>query len=200
MRLETFLGWLEPQLGEFGALRGMADWASKLAGAIARIASLLHLAAHADKPEPWSDFVSPATMEQAIKLGMYLLAHAQAAYAEMAADPLVQDARYLLRWIERNGGCAFTKRDAFEGTKGRFERVPQLEPVLALLQQHGYIRVRTTPTQLGPGRKPSPIYEVNPLWDSHNSHNAECDLDPHWLGEETTPLDNHARFNLVSIA
>ena len=37
-RLAAFMDWLEPQLGEYGAMSHFADWAGKLAGAVLRVA------------------------------------------------------------------------------------------------------------------------------------------------------------------
>ena len=63
-------------------------------------------------------------------------------------------------------------RDIFEKTKGRFRRVSDLQQVLGLLVERGYIHKRVQDRE-GPGRKPSDLYEVNPLWASHNSHNSQ---------------------------
>jgi hypothetical protein len=96
----------------------------------------------------------------------------------MGSDPTVENAKYILGWIERKGCEWFTKREAFEGTKGRFGKVTELEPGLMLLIEHGYIREDPNqPPHRGPGRKPSPKYEVNPFIktepDSQNSHYSQ---------------------------
>ena len=51
----SFEAELEPRLGEFGDLAPVADWAGKLAGAVARLAGLLHIAAHSARRPPWED-------------------------------------------------------------------------------------------------------------------------------------------------
>lgn len=172
IRMQAFEAWIEPQLAEFGALGSITDWAGKLAGAVARIAGILHTAEHADSNEPWCEQISEATIERAISIGEYLIPHAHAAFAEMGADPGIEDATHVLRWIEHSGKQRFAKRDAFEGTKGRFKRVTALEPALKLLGDHGYIREQSEKPKDGPGRKLSPVYNVNPLAPSHNSHNS----------------------------
>jgi hypothetical protein len=172
LRMQTFEAWIEPQLAEFGELGSITDWAGKLAGAVARIAGILHMAEHADSKEPWRDQISKETIDRAISIGEYLVPHAHAAFAEMGADPGIEDAKHVLRWITHAGKQRFTKRDAFEGTKGRFKRVTALEPALQLLGEHGYIRGQSGDPKDGPGRKPSPVYDVNPLTYSHNSHNS----------------------------
>jgi hypothetical protein len=90
----------------------------------------------------------------------------------MGADPVIADAKHLLTWIIRETKTHFTKRDAFEGTKGRFRRVEAMEPALRLLTEYSYIRRREPENRAGPGRKPSPTYDVNPF-SAHNSPNPQ---------------------------
>jgi replicative DNA helicase len=156
-RLQAFRRWLEPQLAPDAPLGSFADWASKLPGAIARIAGLLHCAS-----APPDDPLPETTMAAAIAIGQYLIAHARAAYNLIGADPNVEAAQRVLRWIEQRGVTSFTKRDAYQGTKGTFKTVAALEPALELLEEHGYIRARSEEDRAGPGRKPSPTYDVHP--------------------------------------
>jgi len=165
--------WLEPQLSEFGELGGMTDWAGKLAGAVGRIAGILHMALMANTPSPWETPISPETVERAIRIGRYLILHAQAAFAEMGADAVVEQAKTILRWIEHQNARHFTKRDVHQALRGRFKRVEELDAPLALLLSHGSISSRPEPTGTGPGRKPSPRFEVNPLGASQNTHNPQ---------------------------
>jgi hypothetical protein len=82
----------------------------------------------------------------------------------MGADPALGDARYLLDWIERTGAERFTRRELFTALpRGRFPKVDALDPALELLEAHGYVRRVDQPAPKGPGRRPSPAYEVNPL-------------------------------------
>lgn len=170
--------WLEPQLGPFGELGHMTDWAGKLAGGVARLAGLLHVADVPENTVLWESPVEAETMKRAIAIGKYLLAHAQAAYAEMGADPVVEDAKFVLGWIHKKSVAILSQREIFEGTKGRFKKVAALEPVLALLIGHGFLRevVTSTSTLPRPGRKPSPTYEIHPSvlqQASRYSHNSQ---------------------------
>jgi hypothetical protein len=167
--LLAFSAWLEPQLAEFGELGGLSDWAGKLVGAVARVSGLLHVADRAGHPAPWEEPIDGAVIERAVRLGKYLIPHARAAYAMMGADPEVEEARYLLATIRRKDATDFKKRDAFEWTKGRFQRVEALEGPLALLERHGFIRERESGDPARRGRPASPTYDVNPC--SHNSQN-----------------------------
>jgi hypothetical protein len=183
--MEVFLQWIEPKLAEDAEFGDMTDWAGKLAGAVARIAGILHMLDHAGEARPWAHPVAGSTVRRAVKIGKYLVPHAKYALAVMGTDPTVEDAKYILRWIERKANGRFTKRDAFEGTKGRFGKVAELEPGLELLIAHGYIREELhADDRRGPGRRPSPTCEVNPLWiaeggkpkaerDSQNSHYSQ---------------------------
>ena len=154
---------LEPRLGPDGDLGHVADWASKLIGAEARIAGLLHLAANLR--DGWGKPVSAATMEAAVRAGEYFIAHALAAFDGMGADPLLEDARHALTWIARNQEKTFTKRALFRAEQSRFRKITELDPVLAILEQHGYIRLAEQPDRSGPGRKPSPEYAIHPELD-----------------------------------
>ena len=165
--LRGFRAWIEPQLGEGGELADLADWASKLAGAVARLAGLLHLADHAGggSPEaaiPESTAIPGSTMTRAIQIARYLIPHAKAAFDLMGSDAKVEDARHVLAWLERRGGSSATQREIFEGTKGRFKKVSALEPALGLLVEHGYLRKEEEGGKPGPGRPASPAYAVHP--------------------------------------
>ena len=166
VRLTEFEAEVEPRLHpHHGDLAHIADWASKLVGAVARIGGLLHLAARLR--DGWGLPVNEATITDAITIGRYLTDHALAVFDLMGgADPTLDDARYLLAWIERAGAEAFTRRELFTALpRGRFAKVDALDPPLALLVEHGYLRPLPPPERpAGPGRPPSPGFEVNPLW------------------------------------
>lgn len=171
--LEEFERWLEPKLAPTGELASMTDWAGKLAGGIVRLAGLLHMATHwrDAAPAPWDRPIGEAPVTHAIQIGRYLIAHAQAAYTLMGADPEVEQAKILLAWVTAQQRTHFTVRELYQGTKGRFKKVAELTPGLRILVEHGFIR-ETAPTfHQRPGRKPSPTYEVNPLAYSQNPPN-----------------------------
>jgi len=162
--IEAFETELEPRLDpDTGDLGHVADWAAKLAGAVVRIAGLLHLADTLHTG--WAAPISTDTMTNAVTIGRYLSEHAVAVFDLMGADPEIEKAGVVLRWIKRAGVSTFTRRDAFRGVTGsRFPKVDDLDPALGLLEGHGWIR--TSPLPLGPkppGRPPSPVYEVHPM-------------------------------------
>ncbi len=176
-RMERFSRELEPRLGPGGELAPICDWANKLAGGIARIAAVLHLAEAAGH-SGYSGYsgrenesqIEEDTVERAIVIGAYLLTHAQAAFALMGTDPELENARQLLSWIRSFKLSRFTKRDAWQATRGRFKKAVELDPPLLLLVQHGYLAEEVQADRQRQGRKPSPGFKVNPY--THNSQNT----------------------------
>jgi hypothetical protein len=188
---EDFEKWLEPQLAEFGALGAMTDWAGKLVGATARIIGLLHVAKHISETVPWEIPIQQQTAEQAITVAKYLIPHARAAYAEMGTDPVVEDAKCILRWLEEKGIETFTKRNLHQELRGRFERVQKLDPLLALLIEHGFIRERTGDQHSRPGRKPSPTFDVNPLSKPARTDSEYCENSVYRVEPEQKTADEN---------
>ena len=157
---------LEPRLAaDRGDLAHLAGWAAKLAGASCRLAGLLHLAGHLR--DGWAQPIGADTFATAIRLADYLIEHALAVFDLMGTDPLIEDARWLLDWIDRTNRTQFSRRDAHRAApRGRFTKATDLEPALRLLEEHGHLRrVDPEPSQdpRGRGRPASPRFLVNPL-------------------------------------
>lgn len=159
---DVFLGWeteIESMLADGGALEVMRDWGAKLAGATLRLAGVLHCVEHGP-----TGSIPAAIIEAAIEIARYLVPHAEATLRMMAANDenSDDDARYVLAWIERHGRREFTKSEAQQHGKRRFPKADDIDPALMALCGRSYIRLR--PTEFtGPGRPPSPTYEVNPV-------------------------------------
>jgi replicative DNA helicase len=155
---------LEPRLAaDSGDLAHLAGWAAKLTGATCRLAGLLHLAGHLR--DGWARPMGTGTFAAAIQVARYLIEHTRAVFDLMGADPRTDDARWLLDWIRRTGQAQFTRRDAHHAApRGRFPKATDLDPALALLKEHGWLR-RVDADAPGPkgGRPPSPRFLVNPL-------------------------------------
>ncbi|MER6251366.1 DUF3987 domain-containing protein [Streptomyces sp. NPDC001584] len=153
---------LEPQLKAKGGRLGHIDkWAGKLVGATARIAGLLHLAAHVDGGS--HDPITEATLRAAIEIADYFTAHALTVFDLMGADTSLARARALLTVLEHNGWESITRRDLFAKlSRSEFPTVAELEPALALLEEHGYLRTDTPPRTGKRGRPPAPRYLIHP--------------------------------------
>ncbi|WP_435818798.1 DUF3987 domain-containing protein [Kitasatospora cineracea] len=154
---------IEPQLAARGGTLGhIGKWAGKLAGTVARIAGLLHLAAHLK--DGHTKPVSEATMAAAIELGDYFTAHALAVFDAMGADSTLTRASTVLDVCRDNRWRTVSRRDLFTKlSRSDFPTAADLDPVLSLLEEHGYVRQEATgPRPRTRGRKPSPRYEIHP--------------------------------------
>ena len=82
--------------------------------------------------------------------------------------------------LNATDGKIFTKSEAQHHGKRRFPKAEDIDPALAELTRRGYIRPKLAETT-GPGRPPSPAYELNPATftdaklekRSHNSRNSD---------------------------
>jgi hypothetical protein len=185
--LRDFEQWLEPQLGEGRELAHLAGWANKLAGGIARIAAILHLATAIDGGGSIPATIDVETVEAAIRIGRdYLLPHALAAFALMDANPHVSEAKRVLHWLSHSVNSVnsvtregkISKRDIHAHLFGGHYSSEEVDAVVDLLVKRGYLRLFVEPTKQGAGRKPSPRYEIHPsvlknASQSHNSQNSQ---------------------------
>ncbi|WP_342781603.1 DUF3987 domain-containing protein [Streptomyces piniterrae] len=153
---------IEPQLRARGGRLGhITKWASKLVGATARIAGLLHLAEHLE--DGYTRPITGDTMAAAIEVGDYFAQHALTVFDLMGADATLARARSLLAVLEDNGWESVSRRDLFAKlSRSEFPTVADLEPVAALLEEHGYLRSETPPRTGKRGRPPAPRYLIHP--------------------------------------
>jgi len=178
--LNDFLRWIEAELRPGGMLADLAGWGNKLGGLFVRLCGVLHVAGTLFPGAPWRRMpISAATAQAALTLARdYAVPHARAAFALMGEDVKVGFAKKVLKWLKaRNEPQAdFSKRDCFNGCRGTFENVDELQPVLDLLERHYLIRSNETARKVGPGRNPSTKYEVNPAaW-----HDEPLAQNPHY--------------------
>ncbi|WP_176772810.1 DUF3987 domain-containing protein [Sporomusa acidovorans] len=169
-----FEEWLEPNLADGGELASITDWGGKLSGAVARIAGILYMAKHAGDNEPWKQRINRDEINNAVKIGSYLIEHAKAAFNIMGDNEDIESAKIFLRWIEKTGVQEFKKRDLFQSIKGSFPRVEMLDAGLSILLDYGYIRKKVS--EKNKAGRPSVIYEVNPKYTSQNSQNTQNPL------------------------
>jgi hypothetical protein len=165
---------IEDRLKVGGDLAGIADWGSKFVGAVLRIAGLLHVVQHAGKGDFASHPIDPETFSAARAIGEYFIEHAKVAFQQMAVDASTDTAVYVLGHIKRLAWTTFSVRDLHQVVKSKLVKVADLEPVLRLLERHGYIRpVDEEARSGGPGRPPSRRFEVNPRWLRPDNGEAE---------------------------
>jgi hypothetical protein len=141
-------------------LEPIRDYAAKHHGTVARIAGILYLTTAYNfmfKPE---GPIPGEIFQNAITIGEYLLEHAKIAYQLMGADPVIADAKYLIKRLEEMDQPETTKRDLWHICKGKFVTVEEMEPALQELIERRYIRVVDVST----GGRPSKKIICNPLW------------------------------------
>lgn len=170
--LEDWAREVEPWLGPGGRLAEHSGWGSKLVGATLRIAGLLH-AAERPSMEPSARRVTAETLASAVAIARYCIPHALAAFGCMGPrDETGQNAIRVLRWVQTEGLSSFTERDVWQTLRRSFrDEVSGIRPALEELASRNYLREAPMPERKGPGRRPSPRWEVNPAVLSHNPHN-----------------------------
>jgi len=160
---------IESKLAVGAKYENIQDWAGKLAGTVARIATILHMVTF--KPgDTFSNTVLTETMRSAITLGQYFAEHALIAFDYMGGNKELYVAKRILEWVTHNRKEIFTARDAHQGLKGSIKAVTDIKDGLQLLHNHHYI-ISIPEEYQGIGQRPSPRYKVNPRIHPQNSQN-----------------------------
>lgn len=159
----AYASWKEFQRGtevmmrDGGILYHLRDWGSKLPGAALRVAGILHSVLSVGDQRGAT--IEDDAMEPSLRLATLLIGHALAVFDLMQRDNVVDDAVSVLGWLRENKKSAFTQRECFCARQSRFGRVDALQPALALLEQHRFIK----PAQKDKvSHRPSRKYLVNP--------------------------------------
>ena len=136
--------------------RDMREWGSKYIGLVLRIAGLLHIAADGDED------IQMETVENAIQIGSYAFYHALYAYSILGADETVEKALHVVTKLRKLSVTRISRSDLYQKCRGIFFRdAKEMEPVLTLLEQHGYIWM-DIPTYSGVGRPSAGTIYINP--------------------------------------
>ena len=160
-RFAQFEAWVEPRLAEGGELYDFADWGSKLPGAAARIAGILHCCdSVADGKTPESSEIDESVVTRALKIAWYFVGHAKIAFAEMRFGEIHDNAKAILEWLKRDGRSMIGRRDIYRALKDRFKTSGEMDDPLKELRERGYIR-DFVPDEKSRGRPPE-AYKVNP--------------------------------------
>ncbi|MBS3919871.1 MAG: DUF3987 domain-containing protein [Deltaproteobacteria bacterium] len=155
---DEFYGDIETEMRPEGSLYYLPDWGSKLPGAVARIAGLLHLAEHGASGLAMP--ISVSTVSATCVIGAYFKEHALAIFGLMREDRRFKLARQILDHIRRNKGDAFNGRDIMRSTS--IAMMDEVEQGLKVLQDRGIIRESASYKEKGIGRPKGTAYQVNP--------------------------------------
>lgn len=161
---EARAGWvafsqqIEHAQADGGRLESMRDWCAKLPGGALRLAGLFHVAEHGYKQ---TKEISAETMRRAVKLCALLIPHAVAVFDMVGADPVIEDAKVLWRWIERHGESDVLRSECHKALHGRFAKVERLIAAFEILK--GRNLVAGPYKAAGPTNKKPIFYRVNPL-------------------------------------
>jgi len=164
-----FLTWkqeLEDQRKPDGPLRPLAEWSTKLESTTIRTAGLIHLA----NGNNANGTITAQTMRQAIEIGNYWIAHAQAVHDMWGRDPILDKARIVLDYAK--GKDTFTIRDLYSNRRSAFPRVDETIGPLSILMERGWIRPvdNEWPPRIGVRGKDSPTIAVHPTHAAHAAH------------------------------
>ena len=191
-RLIEYQAQIEPRLRAGGDLYGIRDWAAKLAGATARIAALIHVAARLR--DGYQHPVDEDAMTRALAIADYYTAHALAAFGAMATTGPLGLAGDILAWLYPDDIARekVTQREAhirFQRRDGRTVTAPEIAEAMRLIEAHGYIRRCPAPPRSAKGGRPAaPVYEVCPAaLARQDQQNPESDRRP-----AETPTDRTA--------
>lgn len=149
---------IEVKQGESGELRPFSDWASKLAGRVARIAAILHCF-EARNEVPHEKQISEMHIAAAWDIAEYLTDHAVRAFDMMSETDTYRNAEQILSWLKRVRYEKFTARECQRALQRRVPSSKLIGDALQSLSLNHYIKSDDQPNKSG---KMVQIWQVNP--------------------------------------
>jgi len=156
---DDFYEEVEKDMSPGGEMFTIKDWGSKLAGAVARIAGLLHCAKYGD--EAVHKPISVTIVDDSVTIGRYYRSHALASFGLMGEDYQIESAKKILEYLLLHKPGSFKGRDVLRH-KNIFKNMGEITPGLNLLVERNYIREAKNDSPVSFGRPEAIIYEVNP--------------------------------------
>jgi hypothetical protein len=138
-----YAGFIERELVE--SMEAISDWGGKLCGTVLRLAGIFH-AVNTMCMNLLQNPIPRVTMESAIILGHYFVEHAKLAHQLMGSDKKLQDAKFILRQLEKYPVYEFNRKyDIHRLCRSRIKDVDGMMPGLQVLEEFGYIKMFTVP-------------------------------------------------------
>jgi hypothetical protein len=147
---------IEAEMQQGKPMASMKDWGSKLAGAVARVAGLLHFAEHGQQAT--NKPISVNTVNASAVIGAYYSEHALATFGLMAENPEIESAKRILEYITLHNPDSFTGRDVLRH-KNALKTMAEVTLGITLLIERNYIRETITGT-----------FEINPVIKTLGNH------------------------------
>src|SRR5208283_4854078 len=154
---DDFYNNVEKDLRPGGSLHYLTDWGSKLPGAVARIAGLLHFAQHGAKALELP--ISVNIVSAACVIGSYFKEQALATFGLMEVDSSIESAKKILCYLLRHSPETFKGRDVLRNTN--LKTMDEVMPGIKILVERGFIREKEV-IHSGIERREAMTYEVNP--------------------------------------
>ncbi|MCB9833793.1 MAG: DUF3987 domain-containing protein [Planctomycetes bacterium] len=157
---KNFHNMIETEMRNGGRFEGLRDWASKLPGAVARIAAAMHHFENHERELGTYNSIPAETVDRAITIGLYLAEHALCVLQSGVHDEIDDLMVSILEWAELNDKTEFSHHDL----KQRFRNVEEKDLRLALARLSADQRVLPIrpSTEKKPGRRPSLSWRVVP--------------------------------------
>ncbi len=156
---QEYRHWVEREMRPDGSLVNYKSWAGKSAGAVLRIAAVLHGALYSSQ-KPWELPVSGDTMKSALEIMAVILQHSVSSLSTMGADISMSNARLVLDLIRRKTISTSTIRNIYLDLKHRLPTAKIVMDAVSLLEERGYVQIREQAST--GGRPPSPLVIVRP--------------------------------------
>ena len=153
-----FQNEIEIRMREDEDLFHIKPWASKFMGTAARIIGLVHISDNVYK-EPWNIEIPYETALSAIGFCEVLISHTKAIFGFIEEDPLLEKAKKVINWIEKQQSNVFSQQQCHHKFQHLFQKADEVAQVLEILAEHNYIRKNDKKTVTG---RPSKLFEVNP--------------------------------------
>lgn len=156
---DEFYNDVETDMRPGGSLEYLTDWGSKLPGAVARIAGLLHFAEHG--AEATTKDISAGIAVASCVIGAYFKEHALATFGLMQTDHRIESAKKILSYLKRQEPAAFKGRDVLANINSFKTIDDDVMPGIKVLIERGYIRAVEN-SHSGVGRPEATAYQINP--------------------------------------
>jgi Protein of unknown function (DUF3987) len=150
---------LEDKRGNGKVLEPLAEWLGKLENTVVRVCGLLA----ASEDERTNGSIGVDVLERALTIGEYWLEHAKAVHDMWGMDPVLGQAKMVVRWLTNWEPATFSLRDSYASNRRLFPRAEDAVPALELLIERGWIRCENDgPIIAGKRGTPSPVFHLHP--------------------------------------